>query len=272
MRARRETLGGLAAVVRSSSIVLASLGAVAVTFLAGWIGNAPIPPEKPRKGEPAPTCYGDWVRLWHRRPEKLPEQTAEGRPMFVLEIIHTKERIELTPTRDDGGFSQEDLDRASFALRDPGNDVQVPIDSRVLDLAYRLETHFSSRSLRIISAFRASSPRSNHGKGRALDLVVPGAADQEVAQYAQSLGFVGVGLYPSSGFVHVDSRPRSYFWLDRSGPGQRTRAVPVLAKQAEASDRKALARGELPPGTTLPAEPEQMAHIVEAPNSPRLAE
>jgi len=258
--------------VRSSSIVVASLGAVGVTFLAGWIGNAPMAPEKPRKAEPAPTCYSDWVQLWHRRPDRMPGETAEGRPMFVMEIIHTKERIELTPTRDDGGFSQEDLDRASFALRDPGNDVQVPIDGRVLDLAYRLETHFSSRSLRIISAFRASSPRSNHGKGRALDLVVPGAADSEVATYAESLGFTGVGLYPISGFVHVDSRPRSYFWVDRSGPGQRGRVVPVLMKQAEASDKRALARGELPPGTTLPPEPEQMAHVVEAPNSPRLAE
>ena len=56
-----------------------------------------------------------------------------------------------------------------------------------------------------------------------------------------------MGYYPTSGFVHVDSRPRSYFWIDRSGPGQRTRLIPVLLNVAEASDKRAIARGEEPP-------------------------
>jgi uncharacterized protein YcbK (DUF882 family) len=289
--------------LRGAGIVVASACAFGVAIASAWVGNvAAIKPDRvPRfasngdgnKAEKAPKAnsaadvnrteeslkavnYSDMVRRWHRLPSRSPETTSDGRPMLVLEMIHTNERVLLSPQRDDGGFTDQDLERASYALRDPGTDDRVPIDGRVLDLAYRLETHFSSRALRVVSAYRASSPRSQHGKGRAIDLVVPGAADQEVAHYAETLGFVGVGLYPVSGFVHVDSRPRSYFWLDRSGPGQHTRAVPILAQLALASDRRAVARGEAPPdkpsGVVADDEATAQVQVRESSNSPRVAE
>jgi uncharacterized protein YcbK (DUF882 family) len=165
--------------------------------------------------------------------------------------------VELNPLRDDGGFDDdESLDTASHALRDPRTDEECSIDPRVLDLAYRLEQHFQSKAVRVLSAFRMPHGRSNHGKGRALDLVIPGASDVEVARYARTIGFVGVGLYPRSGFVHVDSRSRSYFWIDGSGPGQRSRVVPILSNIAAASDAKAIARGETPPSYDEDAESE----------------
>jgi hypothetical protein len=164
-------------------------------------------------------------------------------------MINTSERLELAPQRDDGGFSTEDLQRASHALRDQRSDKEYPADARLLDLAYQIEVHFHAKALRVISAFRAPSRRhSRHGTGHAVDFVVPGTRDGEVAQFARSLGFVGVGLYPRSGFVHLDSRDRSYFWVDSSGPGQRGRTVQVYAKVAAASDEKAIERGEIPPG------------------------
>src|SRR5690606_27254292 len=89
--------------------------------------------------------------------------------------------------------------------------------------------------------------KSNHGYGRAMDIVVPGVADEDVASFARQMGFVGVGIYPTSGFVHVDTRPRSYFWVDRSGPGRRKRTVPILRSLAAKVDAAALARGEKPP-------------------------
>src|SRR5262249_27541207 len=88
---------------------------------------------------------------------------------------------------------------------------------------------------------------SNHGKGRAMDLVIPGAPDTEVARFARTIGFVGVGLYPRSGFVHVDSRSKSFFWIDPSGPGQRSHVLPILLNITAASDAKARDRGEAPP-------------------------
>jgi len=75
-----------------------------------------------------------------------------------------------------------------------------------------------------------------------MDFIVPGAADAEVAAFARTLGFVGVGIYPVSGFVHVDVRDRSYFWSDASGPGRRNRERGILGDVARASDREAVTR------------------------------
>ena len=55
-----------------------------------------------------------------------------------------------------------------------------------------------------------------------------------------------MGVYPTSGFVHVDVRDRSYFWVDASGPGRRNRTRGILGNLAQASDRAAVARGEHP--------------------------
>jgi uncharacterized protein YcbK (DUF882 family) len=177
--------------------------------------------------------------------------------MLVLEILSTQERVELTPLRDDGGFARDDLALAAHALRDHRTDQECVVDPRLLDLAYRVERRFQAKALRVVSAFRTPRRRhSNHGKGRAIDLVVPGALDSEVARFARMIGFVGVGLYPRSGFVHLDSRPRSFFWVDRSGPGQRGRLRQVLPKLAELADMKATERGDAPPGTEPGTEPE----------------
>jgi hypothetical protein len=81
-----------------------------------------------------------------------------------------------------------------------------------------------------------------------MDLVVPGASDSDVAKFAREEGFAGVGIYPVSGFVHVDVRERSYFWVDTSGPGKRSRIRGILGDVAAKSDAQALARGEHPIG------------------------
>ena len=60
--------------------------------------------------------------------------------------------------------------------------------------------------------------------GQALRLAGIGFSDDSRRTYpsgsigCQVLGFVGVGVYPVSGFVHLDVRERSYFWVDTSGP------------------------------------------------------
>jgi hypothetical protein len=134
----------------------------------------------------------------------------------------------------------------AHVLREPSTGNEHPVDPHVLDLVYRVQTHFGAQEVRIISGYRTPKRggTSNHGKGRAIDLVVPGVADEEVAKWAREQGFVGVGVYPVSGFVHLDVRERSYFWVDTSGPHQRSRTRGILAEIAAKSDAAALARGE----------------------------
>ncbi len=171
---------------------------------------------------------------------------ATGRPKLVLQALNVPENVTLTALHDHGGFSAPDLDRAAHVLRDTRESNEHPIDPRLLDLVYRISTHFSASEIRIISGYRTpkGTSHSNHGRGRAIDLVVPGASDEDVAKFAREQGFVGVGVYPTSGFVHVDVRDRSFFWVDYSGPGKKNRTRGILADLAAKSDAKALARGE----------------------------
>jgi uncharacterized protein YcbK (DUF882 family) len=191
------------------------------------------------------------AKIWHTpKPDTTAPTDEQGRPMLVLQALNHTDRVAIAAHGERGGFTAEDLDRAAHVLREPSTGNEHPIDPRVLDLVYRVQTHFGAHEIRIISGYR--TPRkngtSNHGKGRAIDLVVPGATDEEVAKFAREQGFVGVGVYPRSGFVHLDVRERSYFWIDTSGPGKRARTRGILADVASKSDASALARGEKPIG------------------------
>jgi uncharacterized protein YcbK (DUF882 family) len=172
---------------------------------------------------------------------------AAGRTMLVLRTVNHGESLALRATTDAGDFSSVDLDRASHLLRAAGGQ-QFPVDPRALTLLYRIQTRFDVSEIRVVSAYRVAraGSNSNHGKGRAVDLIVPGAPDAEVASFARGLGFVGVGVYPASQFVHVDVRPRSYFWVDFSGPHSRNRERRILGDLAMKSDADALAIGRTP--------------------------
>jgi uncharacterized protein YcbK (DUF882 family) len=171
----------------------------------------------------------------------------DGRPLLVLTTVNRGETLAIPTCAEHGGFSAEDLDRAAHLLRAASGD-EHPIDARTLALVYDIEVHFTVPEIRVVSGYRVPKPRSrsNHGKGRAMDLIVPGVADEEVARFARERGFTGVGVYPTSQFVHVDIRPRSYFWVDYSGPHMKNRERGILRDLAAKSDAAALARGQAP--------------------------
>jgi uncharacterized protein YcbK (DUF882 family) len=191
--------------------------------------------------------YVKTVHGWHTSdPDAKQPLDGQGRPMLVVYSLNTRDKIAMRASGDHGGFGTRDLDKLSHVLREPSSGNQHPIDPALVDLVYRIQTHFHSPEIRVVSCYR--TPRganaSNHGRGRAIDIIVPGSTDLEVAQFAREQGFVGVGLYPTSGFVHVDVRQRSYFWLDSSAPGHKNRERGVLGDLAKKSDSAAAARGE----------------------------
>ena len=205
------------------------------------------PPAKPKPS--APSRYAGYVHRWHAASDAAPVIDEAGRRELVLVSLNTEDHAELRAATDQGGFAASDLDRASLVLRDTQAGNTHPVEPRLLDLAYAIEIHFQARELRVLSGYRTPRRKgaSNHGRGRAMDIVVPGATDADVAAYARTLGFVGVGIYPTSGFVHVDLRDRSYFWSDSSGPGRKNRERGILGDLAAASDKDAVARGDRPP-------------------------
>jgi uncharacterized protein YcbK (DUF882 family) len=206
----------------------------------------PAHPATARIAKPQAARYAQYVKTWHTpAPNKLPPVDESGRPKLVLFSLNTNDRIEIAAATDRGGFAASDLDRAAYVLREPSSGNEYPVEPRALDVVYRIQAHFQAQEIRVISGYRTPHGAvSNHGRGRAIDLVVPGVSDQDVAKFARELGFVGVGIYPSGGFVHVDVRDRSYFWVDASGPGRRNRERGILGDLASKSDAQALARGE----------------------------
>ncbi|MCP5197597.1 MAG: DUF882 domain-containing protein [Gammaproteobacteria bacterium] len=123
------------------------------------------------------------------------------------------------------GYIRESLKQINWALRDHHNDQVKPFDYNVLDQLYALQLQLSARSpLHVISAYR--SPITNHrlceGSRRvarnsyhiqamALDVRMPGGRASDLCRAARSLGAGGVGYYPRSNFVHIDSGPVRYW-------------------------------------------------------------
>lgn len=186
---------------------------------------------------------------WTRLDENAqPSFDMYGRPMLVLYTLNGRERVKVSVGQD-GGIRSLDLLRIAQLLRSPGTGAVHPIEPELLRTVYALQTHFNAPEVRVISGYRMPKGRggSNHGKGRALDFVLPGVKNEDLANYARSMGFKGVGVYPLSGFVHVDVRDRSYFWVDSSAPGKKNRERGILGNVAKASDDAARQRGALPP-------------------------
>lgn len=67
--------------------------------------------------------------------------------------------------------------------------------------------------------------KSRHAMGDAADIIVKGHTPREVAQYAESIGIKGIGLYETASdgyFVHIDVRDTKSFWY---GQGQAYRST-----------------------------------------------
>lgn len=156
----------------------------------------------------------------------------------------------------DGSFdiTAAALAEQAFAYRDDGT--THPIHPRLIELVYRAARHFRSPYVHVVSGYRNGRPTSRHAQGRALDFVLPGVTDRRLASYLRPQGFVGVGVYPTSGFVHLDVRGRSYFWSDASGPSQSNRERQIMRTLGPRFDRIARALG-VTPTPNVSTEPEQ---------------
>lgn len=100
------------------------------------------------------------------------------------------------------------------------------LNEGLLPLLARLSEHFPDRAIEIVSGYRPNAREgSRHRFGRALDLRVAGVPIDEVRAYLDGEPRTGVGLYPTSGFVHLDVRSESVRWVDDSGPGEAPHVV-----------------------------------------------
>lgn len=210
------------------------------------------------------------IRRWHVRADRhvLEAWMQQAPQPLVLRPIVRFPSVSLIPS-EDGTFDAQTVTLAeqAFAYRDDGT--THPIHPRLLELVYRALRHFHAPYVHIVSGYRSGRPTSRHAQGRALDFVLPGVTDRRLASYLRPQGFVGVGIYPTSGFVHLDVRGRSYFWSDASGPSQSNRERQIMRTLGPRFDRIARALGVTPtPNVStepeLDEETEETIHIDES--------
>lgn len=144
--------------------------------------------------------------------------------MLALRNLHTGETTRATYWAD-GAWQAAGLREINHILRDFRTGDVVDIDPALLDLMHRLAALFGTdEPFEIFSGYR--SPRTNaklagqsaavarkslHMQGKAADLRLPGVVLSSLRRVAMSLHAGGVGYYPRSGFIHVDTG-RVRFW------------------------------------------------------------
>lgn len=137
---------------------------------------------------------------------------------IALSNLHTGEQCALTYF-EQGRYVPGALATINRILRDHRNDEVHPMDTALLDLLTALHGRLdSTQPFEVISGYR--SPESNaamharsggvashslHMEGKAIDIRVPGRELSRVHMTALAMGLGGVGYYPTSDFVHVDT-------------------------------------------------------------------
>jgi hypothetical protein len=206
------------------------------------------PEPKPARAErPRPTkkmtAYDIAREKWHApAPAEMCAQfKSTAIPDLVFQIQGKDVSYVLRPKGRNGGWSDDQLAIAKEAF---GSWTGGPTPhARTLDLVYAATLHFGCPYVTLISGIRKDRGGSRHSHGLAADIVLPGVEDEELAAYFRAQGFVGVGTYPRAGFVHVDTRDQSFFWVDRSKPNQHGKVVQVRKEESAAVDEAARERG-----------------------------
>ena len=190
--------------------------------------------------------YEKLKRSWQEpvAPWQLSSTAAALVPGLVMYPVAEDMPVVIIPEGKEGGFSEPQL---AIATRAFGSWEGGPsVHPRLLSLLYQAMRQFKVPHVHLISGIRRDRSGSRHSHGLAADVVFPGVGNEKLAAHFRARGFVGVGTYPRSGFVHVDVRERSYFWVDHSAPGRRGKQRPVLQDEAQEADKAARARGEEP--------------------------
>lgn len=148
----------------------------------------------------------------------------QGR-LLAFDHTHTGEKLSLVYAAGEQ-YLGDALGKLNRFLRDHYTGEVGVIDPRLFDLLHQVRTELGCKqSFQVISGYRCPATndklrgkggggvakRSLHMDGKAIDIRIPGVPLKEVRDAALSLKAGGVGYYPSSQFVHLDTgRVRSW--------------------------------------------------------------
>lgn len=143
--------------------------------------------------------------------------TSPGRRLNFYNI-HTGESLSAVYW-EEGRYLEDSLAEIDYVLRDFRTGEVHTIDPHLLDLVHRLRLTLDHQDkINVISGYRCPATNamlarrskqvaknSFHLKGMAIDLRLPGRRLKDVRAAAVWLAGGGVGYYPESDFVHMDT-------------------------------------------------------------------
>lgn len=157
----------------------------------------------------------------------LPDFALAGKPARILSLynMHTGEQVKKLPYWERGRYMPHALGEINILLRDHRTDQVTRIDPRLLDILFTLQSMTDNHATyHVVSGYR--SPKTNamlrkhskgvaehslHIQGKAIDLMLPGTRLAALRKAAIRLHAGGVGFYPTSNFLHIDSG-RFRYW------------------------------------------------------------
>jgi uncharacterized protein YcbK (DUF882 family) len=145
-----------------------------------------------------------------------------------LANIHTGETFEGTYRNDTGPIDRV-MEELCVFLRDHHSGEKTQIDVGLIDFLADVLDAVGETSATILSAYRTAetnamlarttfgvAEHSQHIYGRALDVSL-GSKLGEAMNAARAMQRGGVGWYPHSGFIHIDTGPVRSWTLDETG-------------------------------------------------------
>lgn len=147
----------------------------------------------------------------------LEERMPEGR--LSLYNTHTSERIKVQYRNRAGDYDLEALMAINWLLRCHHTNEAAEMDTQVIEYLNMVDSEFGGgNEIHIVSGFRSAeynemllergrgvSKNSLHVQGKAIDFFIPRIALDNLRSTALDLRYGGVGYYPQTGFVHIDS-------------------------------------------------------------------
>jgi uncharacterized protein YcbK (DUF882 family) len=144
------------------------------------------------------------------------------------------EEVKVNIYKSDGSYDDAALAQLDNLWRCTQTGEVRAVRAELYEQLSRIYDHFGGAQIQLISGFRfAERNSSRHYHASAMDIRVSGVSIRELYAFAESLdtggnGAMGIGIYPTSDFVHVDFRAPgepSYRWTDYSGHSSKKKST-----------------------------------------------
>jgi uncharacterized protein YcbK (DUF882 family) len=147
-----------------------------------------------------------------------PQFNSPAYKRLSFEHTHTGEKLKLTYF-ERGSYIEDALQEINYLLRDYHTDDIHPIDTALLDQLFDLKQSLDvNKPFHIVSGYRSPftnaqlrkhshgvAEHSFHMQGRAIDIRLEGVQTKTIRNAALAMAQGGVGYYPQSNFVHLDT-------------------------------------------------------------------